>query len=396
MSRLREDLGLITFMAIVLAICGPEGWAIPGVRGQLQPDGRQRGRPVPALYIFGDSTADSGNNNEMFTIARANFPPYGRDFDTRHATGRFSNGRMTSDFITDFLRVPMVPPYVSLEAQMYSFQGANFASAGAGILNQTGNILGAKISQWQQIDLFLERRNYLIQMMGNEAAARHLRHAIYYIATGGNDYIHNWITNDTDAALLPHDQFNSLLLATFEQQLKVLYGGGARKVVVLGIGPVGCAPHFLWLSNTTTAACMETVNQYVSEYNDGLRAMLARFNQQNRGAHFVYRDIWDIVYRMSKTPLEFGFLIGTTACCGVGNYGGGDRCLTPLMVCRNPPDYVWWDEYHPSHRANFLIARQIWSGVDPSTTTNTSAAPSNVTYSFLTVQQLVNVQLESD
>lgn len=91
-----------------------------------------------------------------------------------------------------------------------------------------------------------------------------------------------------------------------------------------------------------------------------------------------------------------GFLIGTTACCGVGNYGGGDRCLTPLMVCRNPPDYVWWDEYHPSHRANFLIARQIWSGVDPSTTTNTSAAPSNVTYSFLTVQQLVNVQLESD
>ncbi|KAG6552853.1 hypothetical protein Mapa_005508 [Marchantia paleacea] len=141
MGKLCKELGLITLIALVLAISGPWGWGTQGIRGQFQPDGRQGGRTVPAFYIFGDSTADSGNNNEMLTIARANYPPYGRDFDTRHATGRFSNGRMTSDFITDFLRVPIVPPYLSFEAQMYSFQGANFASAGAGILNQTGNIL---------------------------------------------------------------------------------------------------------------------------------------------------------------------------------------------------------------------------------------------------------------
>lgn len=53
---------------------------------------------VPALFIFGDSTVDNGNNNELYTIARANYPPYGRDFDTRHATGRFSNGRLATDF----------------------------------------------------------------------------------------------------------------------------------------------------------------------------------------------------------------------------------------------------------------------------------------------------------
>ncbi|KAL2651928.1 hypothetical protein R1flu_020056 [Riccia fluitans] len=376
---------------IVLALI-PSQWSwgnpmIDGVNAQTN----NAPRDVPAIYLFGDSTADSGNNNEMLTIARANFPPYGRDFDTRHASGRFSNGKMTSDWITDFLRLPLAPPYMSPEAQMFPFQGANFASAGAGILNNTGNVLGQKISGWQQIELFLQRRNELIAKMGVDAASTHLRDSILYIATGGNDYIHNWITNDTDAALLPHDQFNNLLLTTFENQLQVLYNAGARKVAVLGIGPVGCAPHFLWLSNTTTGECMETVNQYVSQFNDGLREMLVRFNQQHQGAHFVYRDIWNTVYSMAKFPQNYGFTNGDTACCGLDHYGGGSRCLSPSMVCENPPANVWWDEYHPSHRANNFIARQIWSGVDPSTTTHNST--STTVYSFLTVQQLAALEL---
>ena len=36
---------------------------------------------VPAVFVFGDSVVDTGNNNNRTTsFARSNFPPYGRDF----------------------------------------------------------------------------------------------------------------------------------------------------------------------------------------------------------------------------------------------------------------------------------------------------------------------------
>lgn len=62
---------------------------------------------VPAIYVFGDSTADVGNNNYLSgSNAKANFPHYGVDFPHSRPTGRFSNGYNTIDFIgmkTNFL-----------------------------------------------------------------------------------------------------------------------------------------------------------------------------------------------------------------------------------------------------------------------------------------------------
>ena len=54
---------------------------------------------VPAVIVFGDSIVDPGNNNNLVSIAKCNFPPYGRDFDGGKPTGRFTDGRIPSDFI---------------------------------------------------------------------------------------------------------------------------------------------------------------------------------------------------------------------------------------------------------------------------------------------------------
>ena len=48
-------------------------------------------RSVPAMFVFGDSIVDPGNNNHIKTIVKSNFPPYG--------TGRFSNGFVPSDLL---------------------------------------------------------------------------------------------------------------------------------------------------------------------------------------------------------------------------------------------------------------------------------------------------------
>lgn len=57
---------------------------------------------VPAVFVFGDSIMDTGNNNNMTTPSRCNFPPYGKDFPGRIPTGRFGNGKVPSDLIGIF------------------------------------------------------------------------------------------------------------------------------------------------------------------------------------------------------------------------------------------------------------------------------------------------------
>eukprot|EP00249_Psilotum_nudum_P003349 c16744_g1_i3 orf=578-1183(-) len=94
------------------------------------------------FFIFGDSTVDSGNNNFLFTLAKANMPPYGRDFFNHSATGRFSNGRISVDYLASFLGLPLIPPVLGIQGTTDMLNGLNYGSAGAGILFQTGSDLG--------------------------------------------------------------------------------------------------------------------------------------------------------------------------------------------------------------------------------------------------------------
>lgn len=54
---------------------------------------------APALYVFGDLLFDSGNNNLLPTIARANYLPYGTNFINKSSTRRFTNGKTVPDFV---------------------------------------------------------------------------------------------------------------------------------------------------------------------------------------------------------------------------------------------------------------------------------------------------------
>lgn len=57
--------------------------------------------PTSALFIFGDSTVDPGNNNYINTTSenRADYKPYGQNGFLGGPTGRFSDGRVIVDFI---------------------------------------------------------------------------------------------------------------------------------------------------------------------------------------------------------------------------------------------------------------------------------------------------------
>ncbi|KAB1218296.1 GDSL esterase/lipase 1 [Morella rubra] len=90
-----------------------------------------------ALFIFGDSAFDAGNNNYINTTTdlQANVWPYGETF-FKYPTGRPSNGRLIPDFIAEYAKLPSIPPYLHPGYHRYT-DGANFASAGAGALVET-------------------------------------------------------------------------------------------------------------------------------------------------------------------------------------------------------------------------------------------------------------------
>lgn len=102
---------------------------------------------VPAIIVFGDSTVDAGNNNQISTILKSDFQPYGRDFFGGQPTGRFSNGRVPTDFISEAFKIkPTIPAYLDPTYTIKDFAtGVCFASAGTGYDNATSDVLVSHI-----------------------------------------------------------------------------------------------------------------------------------------------------------------------------------------------------------------------------------------------------------
>lgn len=102
---------------------------------------------VPAVIVFGDSTVDAGNNNQISTVLKSDFQPYGHDFFGGQPTGRFSNGRVPTDFISEaFMIKPTIPAYLDPTYTIKDFAtGVCFASAGTGYDNATSDVLVSNI-----------------------------------------------------------------------------------------------------------------------------------------------------------------------------------------------------------------------------------------------------------
>ncbi|XP_059624504.1 GDSL esterase/lipase At1g29670-like isoform X3 [Cornus florida] len=93
------------------------------------------------IFAFGDSLTDNGNNNHLNSLAKANYVPYGVDF-YEGPSGRFCNGRTIIDYLGDLLELSYVPAFANPSATGRNIlRGVNYASAAAGILDETGQHL---------------------------------------------------------------------------------------------------------------------------------------------------------------------------------------------------------------------------------------------------------------
>ncbi|KAL1542514.1 hypothetical protein AAHA92_26598 [Salvia divinorum] len=236
-----------------------------------------------AFFVFGDSLVDNGNNNYLATTARADSPPYGIDYPSHRPTGRFSNGLNIPDIISEKMGWEPTLPYLSPELRGKNLLiGANFASAGVGVLNDTGY------------------------------------------------------------------QFR-------------LYKLGPHRVLVTGTGPLGCVPAEL-AQHSRRGECAQELMKAASLFNPQLVQMLTKLNNECGKDVFIAANTNQMHMDFITNPQQFGFRTSKEACCGQGPYNGLGLCTPLSNLCSNRDEYVFWDPFHPTEKANRLIVQQILVG----------------------------------
>ncbi|GJT56508.1 GDSL esterase/lipase 1-like protein [Tanacetum coccineum] len=180
-----------------------------------------------AVFVFGDSLFDPGNNNYINTTTsyQANFWPYGESYFTP-PIGRFSNGRLIPDFIAEYAGLPLIPPYLEPGNNEFTY-GANFASAGAGALIDTRAGFVVDI-QTQLRYLGDVEKNYR-DNLGNTEAQQLLSSAIYLFSCGANDYGTFVDNNLSIYHSFTDEQYTDIIIGNLTNIIKGIYAKGGRK-----------------------------------------------------------------------------------------------------------------------------------------------------------------------
>ncbi|KAL8247481.1 hypothetical protein R6Q59_008697 [Mikania micrantha] len=318
----------------------------------------------PAFFVFGDSLVDSGNNNYLATTARADAPPYGIDHPSHRATGRFSNGFNIPDLISQRIGSEPTLPYLSPElAGQKLLVGANFASAGIGILNDTGIQFVNIIRPQAQLDYFKQYQQRVSALIGPVKTKQLVNNALVLVTLGGNDFVNNYYLVPLSARSRQYElqDYVPFIISEYKKILLRLYDLGARRVLVTGTGPLGCVPAEL-AQHSRNGECATELQRAASLYNPQLDDMLVSLNQELGSHVFVGVNTGQMHTDFMSNPGAYGFATAKVACCGQGPYNGIGLCTPVSNVCSNRDAYVFWDAFHPSEKANRLIVDQIMMG----------------------------------
>ncbi|KAF7129900.1 hypothetical protein RHSIM_Rhsim10G0132600 [Rhododendron simsii] len=301
---------MIISLITVIFSCGFNDGVVALVMGTSPPDSPPVSPPsgpekqFTALFAFGDSITDNGNNNYFLgSLAKANYVPYGVDFE-EGPSGRFSNGRTCLDYIGDLIGIPNLPAFANPSATGINIlRGVNYASAAAGILDETGQNLGQRFSLSQQVENFEKTLNQLRNNMNmsDEEISHYLSKALVVMTLGSNDYINNYLVPSmypTSFLYNPKD-YADLLIQRYARQILAV---------------------------------------------------------------FVYGNTYGAFGDILNNPTAYGFKVTDRGCCGVGRNEGQVTCLPFSIPCRERNQYMFWDAFHPTQAAHQILAQRAYTG----------------------------------
>ena len=109
-------------------------------------------------------------------------------------------------------------------------------------------------------------------------------------------------------SFLYHILWLDVLVVAWKQSL---YTRNVRKVIVMGLAPMGCAPHYLWRYKSKEGECIQYINDMIMDFNFEMRYMVEALNHQFSDANITFCDVFegsmDIIrnhrhYGMYTTP----------------------------------------------------------------------------------------------
>ncbi|XP_066343594.1 GDSL esterase/lipase At4g16230-like [Miscanthus floridulus] len=327
---------------------------------------------VPAMFVFGDSIVDVGNNNfieKCDVDCKAYYPHYGVDYLDHAPTGRFSNGYNLADKLAQelgFAESP--PPFLSLSnASQWMSTGINFASGGSGLLPKTGNgpvVCKQVLSMADQVGNFTNLAR--LWASGDNRSADLLSKSLFFITTGSND-LFEYIdigpqTNDTELL--------QSLVASYAAYLRDLYGVGARKFSVVSTSLVGCCPSQRFIAHnlqdpkaTDKYGCLAAPNNLSSQLYPMFATMLEDISGELPGMNYSLVDSIKMVESVLEKPStpSFNFTVLDTACCGEGQFGASG-CNFSAPLCPSRSNHLFWDNYHPTEAVSQIAAKIIFGG----------------------------------
>ncbi|KAF5461140.1 hypothetical protein F2P56_020959 [Juglans regia] len=316
---------------------------------------------VPAIIVFGDSSVDSGNNNQISTILKSNFEPYGRDFISGQPTGRFSNGRIPTDFISEAFGIkPTIPAYLDPTYDIKDFaSGVCFASAGTGYDNATSDVLSV-IPLWKEMEYYKEYQKDLRGYLGEEKANEVLCEALYLMSIGTNDFLENYYVLPRRWSEFSIEEYQHFLAGIAGNFIRELYNLGARKICIGGVPPMGCLPLERTTNILSGSECIEEYNNVAKDFNEKLKGLIANLNKELAGIRLVFSNPYDILLEIIQNPESFGFEDTAKACCGTGLFEMSYLCdqINPF-TCSDANKYIFWDSFHPTEKTNGIVADNV-------------------------------------
>ncbi|PWA77520.1 SGNH hydrolase-type esterase domain-containing protein [Artemisia annua] len=320
---------------------------------------------VPCYFIFGDSLVDNGNNNDLVTMAKANYPPYGIDFP-EGVTGRFTNGRTIADIIGQLLGFSkFISSFANATDEDIS-TGVNYGSGGAGIRDESGSNLGGHISLNMQLQNHAAILSRLLLLQQNSTFTNeYVKKCIYLVNMGSNDYINNYLMPEKfpTSRIFTPDQYAAVLASQFSQQLTTLYQLGARNVAVFGVGLIGCTPAEIARFGTN-GTCVESINNDVKLFNDRLKPLVDNINSNFSDARYTFINATGI-----STP-QRGVALPNVPCCQLRSDG---QCIPNSIPCANRSLFTFFDGFHPTEVANTVLATRSYNAQSP-----TDASPYDI------------------
>ncbi|KAJ8768811.1 hypothetical protein K2173_023715 [Erythroxylum novogranatense] len=336
-----------------------------GIRNSRNPNASPK---FSAILIFGDSTVDSGNNNYINTLFKADFYPYGQDFPGHISSGRFSNGKLVPDFIASKLGIKdTVPAFLDPKlAEKELLTGVSFASAGSGYDDVT-SLAPNVIPFPKQVEMFKNYTSRLKGVIGEKEAANIIGDALLYVSAGTNDWIFSFYDLPTRRLEFDVHGYQDFLQNRITSFIKELYDLGCRTFIVNGLPPIGCLPIQIQakLRNPKmSAGCLEDQNSDSQLYNTKLEKLLPQLQANLPGSEILYGDIYNSPLDMINNPKKYDFVDTKKSCCGGTELGLSFICEPKAPKCRNTSQFLFWDAIHPTqvvyeYLAKFLVEKHL-------------------------------------